>query len=148
MTKDRLLPDGNDEVDEIDELESSTLSVCQEPANASVLVFDLSDETTRMAAGVLAQSLPQVAEGLKIAEELNMRLLFIAMQRAEQRVTCVPVQDLDRVSKALSALTDVVSASTGAVAWVFLPDSIAPEILPHLELLQELWSSRTQGLVH
>jgi hypothetical protein len=118
-----------------------------EQAELSVIVFDLCHAQTLLAAAEMSNGLKEVAEGLRVAQEVGMRLLFVAMNRKERIVTCVPVANEHTVPKALHALAEVIEAAHHSVAWVFLPESLAPVMMPHLIQMQGQWESSIQGVV-
>jgi hypothetical protein len=143
----------NDNVLPLHETESMTPDVNEtnphenEGPVLSVIVFDLAHSQALLACAEMAKDLKEVNEGLKIAQEVGMRLVFVAMNRKERVVTCVPVANEHTIPSALEALSGAIDASEHSVAWVMLPQELAPILTPHLERLQERWEKSTQGVI-
>lgn len=117
-------------------------------AEVVVLVMDLLDEQAMSMAAALSLEFHEVAKALRVAQEVQMRLLLVSMDRSERNVSSLPVTGFAHLPQALQALCELINAQERAVAWVMAPEEMRPAVTPELEKIAEVWASRTQGVVH
>lgn len=112
-----------------------------------VLVMDLLNPDALSMAAQMSLELHEVAEGLRVAQEIEMRLLLVAIERHERKVSCVPVTEFVHLPKAIHALCDLISAQSRPVSWIMVPENMSGIITPHIDNMRRIWEERTQGTI-
>lgn len=117
-------------------------------AEVVVFVMDLLDTQAMSMAAALSLEFHEIAEALRVAQEVQMRLLLVAMARQERNVSSIPVTDFTYLPQALQALCELIKAQDRPVAWVMVPEEIRAAVTLELEKISDVWTSRTQGVIN
>lgn len=104
----------------------------------TVVALDLLSVQGLAIAAELSQAFKEASEGLKIAQELRMRYLFVGFNKRVNRCVCMPLADMGCAGDAMIALRAQLlgNSNKGAedqTAWVVVPESWRDSLMPFVD---------------